>query len=56
MVADEPEVVALRENCGLILQRTVLEVVYETTCDPIAANDFGEIAFSNNTSFQCAEH
>ena len=44
VVRQQPEHVLLGEHDGLVVERAVLEPEHETTLDPVAAHDLGEIA------------
>ena len=45
VIADEPEVAALRKNGSFFCARTILEAEYQAAGDPIAMGNLGEIAF-----------
>ena len=56
VVGHKREVFALRENCRLVLQGAIFEVIDQMAGDLVSVDDFGRIALSNYISVQRAEH
>jgi hypothetical protein len=51
VVADELEVTALREDCGFIVDRAVLETEEQAGGDPIAPDHLEEVTHRNHATF-----
>jgi len=56
VIGDEPEVVALRENGGLLLPRTVFEAECDLSRDLIAASNLGQVTCRDCDAVQRAEY
>jgi hypothetical protein len=56
MITDEPKNATLRIDCGFVVERAVLEVVYQARSDPISVRDLNQVTISNVPPFQCMHH